>query len=186
VNSEIDLNSCIAIFGDGPIALANVRFLVLRGFTNISVYGKYPFRLQSASALGAREVVNINSLDTFDVKELHEIDVCIVSSSADSLIKQLYSKFYPGTIIFEQTKISDVDLRDHLVANGSIFFRAFAYQISDFTEVISLIKTGSIETSKIITSKFTFEEFAQMYPSLLRKFENIKIAIVSNANLLSL
>ena len=185
VNSEIDLNSCIAIFGDGPIALANVRFLVLRGFTNVSVYGKYPFRLQSASALGASEVVNINSLDTFDVKELREIDVCIVSSSADSLIKQLDSKFHPGTIIFEQTKISDVDLRNHLVANGSIFFRAFAYQISDFTEVINLIKNGAIETSKVITSEFSFEEFAQMYPSLLRKFENIKIAIVSNSNLLS-
>jgi threonine dehydrogenase-like Zn-dependent dehydrogenase len=183
VNTKVDLDSCITILGDGPIGLANLRLLVLRGFTNVSLFGKHPLRLQTASELGALNVININSLNSFDLKKLHDIDVCVVSAPADSLIKKIYSRFRPGTRILEQTRISDLDLRRTLGAMGSKIFRAFAYQITDFTEVISLIKIGAVDTSRMITSEFSLEEFAQMYPDLLKKHENIKISIISNLEL---
>ena len=186
VNSNIDLDSRIAILGDGPIGLADLQMLILRGYTNLSLYGKYPFRLQFASALGAQEVINIKALDSYNVIDSHHIDVCIVASPADLLIKKLLSKFYRGGYIFEQTKISDPELRSSLISIGSKMTRAFAYQIGDFTEVIKLIVRGDIDTSKLVTSKFSLEEVAQSYPSLIGKHENIKVAVISNSDLLDL
>ena len=186
VNSNIDLDSRIAILGDGPICLADLQMLILRGYTNLSVYGKYPFRLKYASALGAQAAININALDSYNVIDSQHIDVCIVASPSDLLIKKLLSKFYRGGYIFEQTKISDPELRSSLISIGSKMTRAFAYQIGDFTEVIKLIIRGDIDTSKLITSKFSLEEVAQSYPSLLGKQENIKVAVISNSDLLDL
>lgn len=184
VNSNIDLDSRIAILGDGPIGLADLQMLILRGYTNLSLYGKYPFRLQFASALGAQEAININALDSYNVIDSQHIDVCIVASPADLLIKKLLSKFYRGGYIFEQTKISDPELRSSLISIGSKMTRAFAYQIGDFTEVMKLIIRGDINTSKLITSKFSLDEVALTYPSLLGKHENIKVAVISNSDLL--
>lgn len=185
VISGFSLNSRIAIIGDGPVALANLRMLVLRGFSDITLFGKYPIRLELGLGLGARLAVNIKDISEFENVETPGFDICVVSAPADLIIERLLPRFSTRCLIFEQTKISDVDLRRLLLSYGCEIFRAFAYHSSDFVEVIQLISNGEIDTSNLITSWFNLEDFAQGYPSLVRKDENIKIAVVSNPTLIN-
>lgn len=172
-------DSHILIVGDGPIALANLQMLNLKGFQNITVLGKHEFRLNMAKELGAREVVNVVELDKI-LATLRNIDICVLSAQADYMLSSLSSKFHFETITIEQTRILDTELKSSLVLRGFKFRRAFAYHLSDFDSVVQLITAGSIKTDHLVTSRFSLEEFGAGYPNILLKANNIKVAVVSD------
>jgi len=183
VESGVPLNSHILIIGDGPIALGNLQMLLLMGFQNISVLGKYPFRLRVAEDLGARKVFNINELDNKFFGEIDEINVCVLSAPSEEIFLSMSRRFARGAVVIEQTRFFDLDLKQSLISSGFEFRRAFAYHLSDFGSVARLIVEGKIKTEFIISSRLTLEEFGTGYPEVLAKHRNIKIAIISDETL---
>jgi threonine dehydrogenase-like Zn-dependent dehydrogenase len=183
VESGIPLDSHILVIGDGPIALANLQMLLLRGFKNVTIIGKHPFRLKVAEDLGARKVFNLIDLGNESWDLIDVIDVCVLSAPSEEIFLSLSSRFAKGAVVIEQTRFFDFDLKDSMISRGFEFRRAFAYQLADFTSVALLIIKRKIETSYLISSRLTLEEFGSGYPEVLAKHQNIKIAIISDEDL---
>jgi len=180
VESGTPLDSHILVIGDGPIALANLQMLLLRGFNNVTLIGKYPFRLRVAEELGARKVFNIIELGSESWAVIDVIDVCVLSAPSEEILLSLSGRFASGAVIVEQTRFLNLPLKESMILSGFKFRRAFSCHLDDFDSVAHLIVDGVIKTSHLISSRLTLEEFGTGYPDVLAKHRNIKIAVISD------
>ena len=160
-----NLQTHIVIIGDGPIALADVQALLACGYTNITLIGKHPFRMNLAAQLGATNVIN-NWKDS-----LSHIDICIHAAAAPETIKTLIDSMDLHTIIFPQTSL----LKEYPMFKIG---RAFAYSLTDFYEVMALIENKSYDTRNLITQRVSLQEFPKIFPTLLNKSDHFKTVII--------
>jgi threonine dehydrogenase-like Zn-dependent dehydrogenase len=160
-----NLQSHIVVIGDGPIALADIQALLAYGYTNITLVGKHPFRMNLATQLGATNVIkNWNDSPS-------HIDICIHAAVAPETMKTLSNNMNSDSIIFPQTS---------LVKEYPQFKigRAFAYSLIDFYEVMALIENKSYKTEKLITQRVSLKDFPKIFPTLLHKGNHFKTVII--------
>ena len=178
VESSFHVDSHILIIGDGPIAIGNLQMLLLEGYKNISIIGKHWHRLKFAEELGALNVFHLDELGDRGFIFQQKIDICVLSAPSEAMILDLSKAFSYGARIVEQTRFLDENLKQFLVSRGFVFKRAFAYHLSDFTEVAHLIITGTIKTDRLVTNRLSLETFSSGYPDVLAKHKNMKVAII--------
>ena len=180
LESGSGIESHILIIGDGPIALGNLQMLLLEGYKNVTLLGKYSLRLKLAKELGAREVFEISALNESSHADLETVDICVLSAPSEKMILNLSKVFKYGASIIEQTRFLDAELKQLLISRGFIFRRAFAYHLSDFDQVTQLIIAGLVKTDQLVTSRISLEDFGPAYPDVLAKHRNIKVAVISD------
>ena len=183
IESSFHVDSQILIIGDGPIAIGNLQMLLLEGYKNISILGKHRNRLRFAEELGAHNVFHIDELGDRGNIYQQKFDICVLSAPSEAMILDLSKAFSYGARIVEQTRFLDENLKQLLVSCGFVFKRAFAYHLSDFTEVAHLVITGTIKTDRLVTNRFSLETFGSGYPDVLAKHNNMKVAIICDETL---
>ena len=184
VESDCPKDSRVLIIGDGPIALANLQMLLIHGYHDITIIGKYPYRLKVAKSLGAFKTINVAELGDDDDLEFKKIDICILTASTEKILLKYSNNFSAGALIIEQTRFMDSNLKRYLISCGFKFRRAFSCHLLDFSVVTKLIVAGKVKSEELITSSFRLEEFGLAYPNNLAKYKNIKIAVISDKSLL--
>jgi len=172
VNSKISVDSSIVIIGDGPIALANIQFLILFKYCNITLIGKHKIRKLFAKKIGIKNVIDYRTLPD----NMPLIDVCIYSAKADKTLKQIAKKMNPTAFFFSQTRIEDNYLKN-IIMRKFIWGRAFAYMIEDFDEVMKLIKKNKIKTKDLVTKEIKFDNLLAVQDIFLKKNYHIKMIL---------
>jgi threonine dehydrogenase-like Zn-dependent dehydrogenase len=166
-------DSHIVIIGDGPIALADLQSLRLLGFTNITVLGKHRSRLELAGSLGARRAL------TEWQDDLPPVDIAILAASAEPTLSGLIGRMRRGSIVYAQTRIRGAAILETLQRAGVVVQRAFAYYLQDFLEIMSLMKSGKLETERLITKRLRLSEVPAHVADLFDKADNFKVLISS-------
>ena len=162
---KIKRESHNVIIGDGPIALADVQALHACGYTNITLVGKHPFRMNLALKIGTKNVINHWN------GSLPQIDVCIHAALAPDTVATLSKSMNPNAIIFPQTSLTKEYPQFRLG-------RAFAYSLSDFNEVMKLIENKTYKTDDLITQRVSLANFPKCFPSLFLKNDQFKTVLI--------
>jgi len=155
----------IVVIGDGPIGLADIQALRAAGYNNITLLGKHDFRMSLALKLGATRA--IKKWDS----SLPKIDVCIHAALAPETMEALANSMNTDAIIFPQTSLAK---KYPQFKSG----RAFAYSLSDFEEVMSLIENKTYKTDELITQRVSLEKFPEVLPTLFQKNNQFKTVLV--------
>lgn len=159
-------SSHIVIIGDGPIALADVQAFRADGYQNITLIGKHEFRMNLAKKLGAVRV-----LKSWDSR-LPRIDICIHAAPAPETMESLILSLHSESVIFPQTSFVKKCPQFKIG-------RAFAYSLTDFHEVMTLIEKGVYQTKGLITQRVPLEEAAETIQNIFfKKDDQFKIAII--------
>lgn len=172
-NDRPAMESAIVIIGDGPIALADVQSLRAFGFANITILGKHASRLTLARELGAARV-----LTTWSASE-PAVDICIFAAPAEETLERVVANIPSGGIIYPQTRIQSPTTLARMEESGISMGRAFAYFLSDFAEVMELVKQGRLQTEKLITTRLRLQEVPQMFATFAHKQDHFKILITN-------
>lgn len=183
---KIPPDSNFLIIGDGPIALGDLQMLLLKGYKNVSILGKHQFRLNASEDFGAKKILKISDFSENLIHGIELIDICVLAAPSEEFLTEISKRLAPGAIIIEQTRFLNEEIKRSLISSGFAFQRAFAYDISDFRAVSQLIALGNIKTDNLVTKRVSLEDFAEEYPAILEKNKNLKIAIVSNYDLLNI
>ncbi len=167
-------NAHIVIIGDGPIAMADVQALRLHGYGDLTLLGKHASRLRMGLDLGARRTALRweNSAEP--------VDICIFAAPAEETFEALLPSIKSGGVVFPQTKITNprsiAAMQERAISSG----RAFAYEMSDFQDVMDLIEEGRIRTAGLITTRIPLSDVPQRFAEFFNKERHFKIAIISD------
>jgi len=180
-NGELQKGSLITIFGDGPIALADLQMLMISGFRNVIVVGKHPHRLDIATRLGAVETF---LLDSFLQSEFEGMSnsAAIFAAPFDLRLEQLIENLSPKVLVIEQSRLP-LNVVEGLYSRGVSIKPAFAYDILDFTAVFQLITEGKVLISPLVSQFISLKEFCFSFPSVMDKSKLVKLLVVVNKEL---
>lgn len=167
----------ILIVGDGPMALADLRFLKMRGYHNITLAGKHQERMSFAMGLGAKEVLPFEEL-MGSTDGPCEFDALLYAVNNNAVIDDLYRCLKTGVKVFPQARISEIYMNQLAEKCGAIFGRAFAYHIDDFTEMMDLMVAGDVKANELISRRIELAEVDKA-TSLLFEKNSIKTLIVA-------
>lgn len=176
----VRLEDRILIVGDGPMALADLRFLKQRGFHNITLVGKHQERLAFATSLGAEEVFYFDAFVNIRFAS-RLFDALVFSVNDNSAIDSLFQWLKKGVKVFPQARISDVYLAQLVAQKEAMFGRAFAYHIDDFREVMDLIVSGDVRANELIASRIPLTELDNAAPLLFARTA-VKTLIIVNSS----
>lgn len=165
----------ILIIGDGPIALANVQFLICRGYQNISLIGKHEVRKSFAKKLGIKKVYDCRECEN-DSFQLEGIDICIYSAKADETLEKTSIFLNKSALFFPQTRVVNKNIIEIIEKSSIKQARAFAYYIEDFTDVMGMIGRNEINTKSLITSRISLHEINKI---IEQKSVNNKVVIIN-------
>jgi len=183
VAHDIPKSAQIVLIGDGPIALADVQALFLSGYRNMTLIGKYSMRMDIAVRFGVSRVYESSEITpTIGLHDIPSIDVCIMAAPAEQVLQQLLPVLKPGAFVFPQSRIHSQTILSFLEDRGIQMGRAFAYEMSDFSEVMELVKKGKIDTESLVTSRIDLLQLVEDFPSLLEKGMHLK-TIIGNEKL---
>ncbi len=177
VEKWLERDDSILILGDGPMALADIRFLVRNGYRKITLIGKHPERMIYARSLGAQRVV---SHDEFLKSSEYNrfFDALIYTINREEFIDKIESSFKEGIRIFPQARISEPKMSSLVEKYKAKFGRAFAYHFDDFYEVMELIQSRKIDVSGMISAKINMSDVPEGLAVLFDK-SNVKTLIVN-------
>ena len=173
---KLSMDSHILILGDGPIALADLQSLRVLGYCNISLIGKHEFRKNLASKLGAENVLDSNTC----YEDLEPVDVCVFAAKAHETLNRVVDYMKPQSIVFPQTRISDMKIEEKLSKKNIVWGRAFAYMLDDFYKVMDFILDNRINVNPLVTVEHDLFDLPALLKSIKNKGVNMKIMLVNN------
>lgn len=178
VEKLVHVNSRILILGDGPMALADLQFLKLLGYHDITLVGKHQERMDFAMGLGAKQVMSFEMFVKTYQKSKQLFDAFIFTVSDNATIDHLSHCLKNKVIVFPQARISDEYMARLVAEKDAKFGRAFAYHINDFAEVMDLIVSGEIKANELISARINLTEVEKLTPLIFAK-NKIKTLIVN-------
>ncbi|HLG24386.1 MAG TPA: alcohol dehydrogenase catalytic domain-containing protein, partial [Candidatus Nanoarchaeia archaeon] len=178
VEKLVQIDDRILILGDGPMALADLQFLKLLGYHDITLVGKHQERMDFAMGLGAKQVMSFEMFVRTYQKSKQLFDAFIFTVSDNATIDHLSHCFKNKVIVFPQARISDEYMARLVAEKDAKFGRAFAYHIDDFAKVMDLIVLGEIKSNELISARINLTEVEKLTPLLFAK-NKIKTLIVN-------
>lgn len=180
VSHQLQADAHIVLIGDGPIALADLQALRLFGYPNVTLIGKHPLRMGMARRLGAFRVLHLSEIEAVvGRKILPLVDAIIMAAPAEQTLNQLLPLLRPEGLVFPQVSIKSPSILRSLKESKSVFGRAFAYEIGDFTEVMSLIQEGRLESESLITDRIDLLEFVGKFSAMKQHGNRSKTVIIN-------
>jgi len=156
----------VIVYGCGPIGLATIHILRLRGLRKIFAVDLVDFRLRAAKEMGAQVVINAREEDPVKkVKKLTDglgADMAIDASGAPAAeTNALKSVRRHGKVLFmgmNPTGKLDIDLVQQLMYSDATLIGTFYFSKSEFDENVQLFLRGRDKFRKIITHTFPLEQ----------------------------
>ena len=168
----------ILILGDGPMALADLQFLKLFGYHDITLVGKHQERMDFAVGLGVKQAIRFDMFEKAYRESRQLFDAFIFTVSNSATIDQLSHCFKDEVVVFPQARINDEYMARLVAEKYATFGRAFAYHIDDFFQVMDLIVSGEIKASELVSARIDLAEVEKMAPLIFSK-NKIKTLIVN-------
>jgi len=166
--AKISKGDQVLVVGVGPMGVLHVMYSKTLGASSVIATDVSEYRLELSAKLGADHVVKADSEIQEEVKGLTEgrgADVVIVASgSPRAIINALKAVRRGGTVLlfgvpFRGTKL-DYDVSD-LVNNEVNLISSNAAVEEDTRMALSLISEGRIDVKRIITHRFSLDQFPQ-------------------------
>jgi len=173
-----DRNS-IVIIGDGPIALADLQALKMRGYTNITLIGKHQVRMDLAYQLGANRVIDVQQYFGGEC-QIENIDICIYVANAEDTLEKIIPSINSGGIFFPQTRVINKRILKKIEDAKLTEGRAFAYLFNDFNTVMELIEKRILKTDSLVSSRITLDDLIDYDSVINNKEHNNKVMVVNN------
>ena len=167
--NKVDLNSNIIVIGDGPIGIGNGILLKLYGYNNISLIGKYQYRMDIA-----RKIYPEVYHHTQDELFTNNVDVVVYSANAAQTLDKILEKNNKITIC-PQVRLP-LDIRTTQDSEIKLS-RAFAYKYSDFSDIQDFMLNGKIDNTLLITKQINFNQIEDFDDLVKDKNQHLKITI---------
>ncbi|MCG9697861.1 zinc-binding dehydrogenase [Shewanella sp. Isolate11] len=180
--SDIAAGETALVVGCGPIGLAVIAALKLRGITNIVAADLQAEKLQKAEVLGASLTVNPSKQDEvtaaaehgansrlviFECVGIHTlIDGFIRRAPANSTIVVTGIHTATASVNYAYATVKELDLRF-----------SYYYQPQEFTECLNAIAEGKIPWQQMLTGKVGIDGVEQAFEQLLSPNDHIKVVI---------
>ncbi len=160
------------VFGVGAIGLSVVLALRALGAEEIVAIGRSAGRRRAAEAVGADVVVDSSSvdLDAFFVEHAGRFDAAFECSGAEAafglLVRALASD---GTLVELALtgQVAAVSLAELLAKNLHVV-GSCAFGPHEFAESLSLIATGAVDPTPLVSARLSLEEAPQAFVELRR------------------
>jgi threonine dehydrogenase-like Zn-dependent dehydrogenase len=180
VEKLVQASGRILILGDGPMALADLQFLKLLGYDDITLVGKHQQRMDFAMGIGAKQVLPFEMFVKAYQNSKKLFDAFIFTVSSPAAIDSLSHCFKNEVVVFPQARINDEYMARLAAERKARFGRAFAYHIDDFPKVMNLIVSGKIKSSELISARVNLTEVEKLVSFIYDK-NKLKTLIVNPA-----
>jgi len=176
----------VLVIGAGPIGLSAIEFVKLSGARSI-VIDVNAQRLEFCkNVMGVDHVIQAHG-DGSELKALEEItagqlaDVVIDATGSNKSMSHAYNYLtFGGRLVFVGITQQEVSFTHPLMHRREMTFLASRNALpGDFTRIIQLIETGSIDTRPWITHHASFGEMVDAFPTWLKPESGVLKAVVT-------
>ena len=188
MEADIDKNKSIAIFGCGPIGLAGVKILKMRGVDNIYAVDIVDNKLKLAKEFGAKVVVNAAKEDPakriVDMADGLGVDMAFdTSNTTEGFRKAIYSVRKGGNVYaigehpslphdLGEIFISDILVHRHLGVRGLMYFA-----IGDHKNLVDYARKDKEGFEKLVSNVFPLEKIDEAFKVFFGDNESIRVLI---------
>ena len=174
------------VIGPGPVGLCAMRLAKAMGCARVIVVGRGS-RLQSAKALGADDIVDINAADPVEqVRLLTEIgaDEVFECSGAKGTLNQAIRMCRKGGRI-AMLGVASADVMEEIpfkyTTHNEIMITGSRANPNVSKKVLTLFASGSIVVKDLITHRFALDDFDKALDTFVhRKGNAVKVVIFPN------
>ncbi|MBN2781758.1 MAG: alcohol dehydrogenase catalytic domain-containing protein [Campylobacterales bacterium] len=171
--NKVDKASDILIIGDGPIAIGDVLLLKLYGFKNITLIGKYDYRIDIAKKLDIK-AFHFSYLEEY-IKNGNNIDVVVYAAFAADTLNLLF-RCYNKKVVFSPQVRMPQEIEQKYIDLISIS-RAFAYKYSDFYDIQNFFIDGKIDNGIIVSNIIDFADLERFDDLIHQKSKYLKTVV---------
>lgn len=160
------------VFGVGAIGLSVVLALRALGAGEVVAIGRSPGRRRAAEAVGADVVVDSSSvdLDAFFAEHAGQFDAAFECSGAETAFGLLVRALASAGTLVElalTSQVAPVSLAELLAKNLHVV-GSCAFGPHEFAESLSLIATGAVDPSPLVSARLSLEQAPQAFVDLRR------------------
>jgi L-iditol 2-dehydrogenase len=172
------------IFGAGPMGLMCQQAIQVKTEASIVVVDLITERLEAATQLGAKQVVNATQEDAFEVvneiTDREGVDLAIDSVGAQMTKKQSLNACRPGGAVvwigLHENAMS-LDSYDVILSEKKVF-GSYAARLSELQEALDLLASGMVNTMSW-SRLFSLDDGVEAFQSMLAaEGKNIKAVVV--------
>ncbi len=181
--SGIDVSNVnIAILGAGPIGQSVLASAVLNGAKNVYVTDKLDYRLEIATAMGAKWTGNADDPElTNKIIENASFDVVFECCGKQEAVDQAVEILKPGGKLM-MVGIPEVDRISFVIdkmRRKEICFQNVRRQNECFQDAIDLIESDRSYFQQLITHYFSFDEIKNGFDTVLNYSDKVLKAVVN-------
>lgn len=169
------------VFGVGPIGLSVVLALRALGAEEVVAVGRSAGRRRAAVAVGADVVVDASSVDVdaFFTEHAGHFDAAFECSAAETAFDLLVRALGSDGKLVEVAltrQVASISLAELLAKNLHVV-GSCAYGPHEFAESLSLVASGAVDPSPLVSARLSLEEAPQAFVDL-RAPEDLVAALV--------
>ena len=167
------------VLGAGPIGLYFVSILGMKGCSEIIVSEPNPERARMAEQCGATEVIDPG------VSNVEEIVKTITGIGADLSIDTVGALLSPAmasvrrggrVLLFGMNSKASAEIYQNTITRNEIVILGSFIANNTFPETVSLLESGSLNFSRLVTHRFELEEISEAV-DVMRSGEAIKVLV---------
>ena len=180
--SEIGLADTALVVGCGPIGLAVISALQLRGVTNIVAADLQADKLRKATAFGAKLTANPSLEDEVAMAaQLAEAGKLVIFECVGihTLIDNFIRRAPPhATVVVTgiHTAVANVNYAYATVKELDLRF-SYYYQPQEFSECLNALGDGKIPWQQLLTGKVGMDGVSDAFNQLMRPNDHVKVVI---------
>lgn len=162
------IGKTVAVLGCGPVGLFSIAVAHAAGAAEIWASDTTPYRLELAKKIGADHILDVRSQNLeASVQEGtefgHGVDVVLEMSGAASAIQQAMRLVRPGgrvSLMGIPSQPVSLDIAENIIFKGITVQGIVGRRLYDtWYTMKSLLASGKLDISPILTHKLPFEEF---------------------------
>ena len=179
----VNKDSSIVIYGCGPIGLAMIKILNLKGYKTVVALDISDYKLKIAKEMGASNTINVKKVDN-PVKAVKEMfdglgpDVAMDIAGIKETEKNAVSTPRKGGKVYLMGEQATMELQVStcLHQNLTLLFGVY-YRIEDFGEIVKLLREGKDDFKKIITHIIPLSEIDKGFDIFFNNPDSIRVLI---------
>ncbi|MDD7758040.1 2,3-butanediol dehydrogenase [Aerococcus suis] len=161
--SEIEFGDSVAIFGAGPIGLAQILAVKAAGARDVFVFDLSDERLEKAKEVGADYAINSGETDPVEfVRNLYPygVDRSFEVAGVPQTLNQAIQLTRPrGMVTITSIFTHPIEFRVYsLTSTGVRLASSLGYEDDIFALTVKMIETGQIDPSPLITDRIELED----------------------------
>ncbi|MCS1351219.1 L-threonine 3-dehydrogenase [Mechercharimyces sp. CAU 1602] len=166
----------VAVIGCGPIGLIAVSVAQAAGARRVFALDINPYRLELAQSIGASSTIHSGEVDAVAEIRSHTsgygVDVVLEMSGHPHAIQQGFSMVAPGgrvSMLGLPTRSVELDIANDVVFKGITVHGIVGRRMYEtWEQTAGLLESGKVEVEKIITHRFSLEEFEKGFDLMMR------------------